>query len=135
MHSFDASSIIYAWDNYPLEQFPKVWQWIANRIGANNFTIPRVALDEVGNKSPDCKKWLTDAKIKSLPVTNSILMESMRIKGLLGISNDQFHPNGVGENDILIVATAKIEAFTLVSDEQKQPKLPQKMEEYKIPAV
>ena len=63
-----------------------------------------------------------------------ILEEALRIQGLLGIQNDQYG-GGVGENDILIIATAKIEGVDLISDENKQPNLPENMKNYKIPAV
>jgi len=42
---------------------------------------------------------------------------------------------GVGENDILIIATARAHGAELVSDEGTQTKLPDVMANMKIPAV
>jgi hypothetical protein len=62
MQVFDASSIIYAWDNYPLQQFPGLWEWVAERINETTIMMPSIALGEVQVNSPDCWQWLRDAK-------------------------------------------------------------------------
>jgi hypothetical protein len=54
---------------------------------------------------------------------------------LLGIDGDSYHPKGVGENDILIIATARAHSAELVSDEGKQNHFPDIMAKRKIPAV
>ena len=59
----------------------------------------------------------------------------MRIKGLLGIVADNYHPKGVGENDILIIATALVYRVELVTEEQRQPNAPQVLAKRKIPLV
>jgi hypothetical protein len=135
MHVFDASSIIYAWDNYPIENFPPLWQWIAEQIEAGEFAIPQVALEEVVKKSPDCGKWLKDEEIAILPLTNDVLQQAIEIKHLLGIVEDEYHPKGVGESDIFIIATAKVSGTILISDEGRQFRLPDVMSKYRIPAV
>lgn len=135
LQTFDASAIIYAWDNYPETQFPALWDWIESEIQLGSFSIPSVAFDEVAQKAPECGKWLADAEIARLPVTEEILQESMRIKELLQIEESLYHPSGVNENDLLIIATARIEEFVLVSNEAKQLNLPQSPAKRKIPAV
>ncbi len=47
MQVFDASSMIYAWDNYPMRQFPGLWEWMATQIGEKKLMMPSVAFDEV----------------------------------------------------------------------------------------
>jgi len=121
---FDASSIIHAWDNYPPDLFPPMWDWLETEVANGNVAIPGVALDEVHKKVPDCGAWLVVADISVLPLTSDVLAESVRIKHLLGIEEDQYHPKGVGENDILIIATARLQGSTLVSDEGRQFKSP-----------
>jgi predicted nucleic acid-binding protein len=135
MQVFDASSMIYAWDNYPVRQFPPLWKWIAGQIEQKRLVMPRVAFDEVEKKSPECAEWLRENDLEQLEISNPIVQEAMRIKHLLGIMNDNYHPKGVGENDIFIIATAQAHRAELVSDEGRQaipPNIPAKR---KIPAV
>lgn len=134
MRVFDASSMIYAWDNYPLFQFPGLWEWMADQIRQGDFVMPSVALEEVAHKASDCSEWLKECQLDVLIITNDILQDAMRIKGLLGIVADKYHPKGVDENDLLIIATANVCNAELVSDEKKQ-KLPEVMAKRKIPAV
>ena len=134
METFDASSLIYAWDNYPREQFPPLWRWMENQIAAEEFTVPSVAFEEVEGKSPECGKWLRNAEITRLPMTAEILEEALRIKGLLGIVDDAYKA-GVGENDLLIIATASVEKVELVSNEARQTPPSATPTKRKIPAV
>jgi hypothetical protein len=134
MRVFDASSMIYAWDNYPLQQFPGLWDWIAEQIEQGELAMPIVALDEGAHKAPECAEWLKDCDLDVLEISNAIVQDAMRIKGLLGIVGDNYHPKGVDENDLLIITTAAVRNVELVSEESKQkvPALPAKR---KIPAV
>lgn len=135
MPVFDASSMIYAWDNYPARQFPGLWDWLAAQIDGNKLTMPRVAFEEVRHKTAECAAWLADNDISLLEVDNAVMREAMRIKGLIGIEGDRYHPKGVDENDLLIIATASIHGIELVSDERRQAKPPQEPTKRKIPAV
>ncbi len=135
MQTFDASSLIYAWDNYPLEVFPPLWRWMSDQIADEKFTIPQVAFEEVVAKTPECGNYVRDAGIKRLPVTPEIIQMAMQIKQLLGIANDDYRPKGVGENDILIIATAAVEKIELVSNEAQQAIPPDVDANRKIPSV
>ena len=79
MQVFDASSMIYAWDNYPLRQFPALWDWIAVQIEEKRLVMPKVAFQEVLDKTPDCGKWLELKGLEQLEVNNVILQDAMRI--------------------------------------------------------
>lgn len=135
MRVFDASSMIYAWDNYPIGQFPGLWEWMADQIESQQAVMPSVAFEEVSHKTPECGEWLKDNNLEQLAISNAILQDAKRIKGLLGIVDDNYHPKGVGENDILIIATARQYGAELVSDEERQTNLPQVSSKRKIPAV
>jgi len=132
---FDASSMIDAWDNYPVHQFIGLWKWLAIQVKEKELVMVSVAFEEVANKTPDCGQWLKDNELERLPISNAILQDAMRIKGLLGIVDDKYHPKGVGENDLLIIATAKSFHAELVTDEARQLKLPTELTKCKIPAV
>lgn len=135
MQVFDASSVIHAWDNYPVDQFPPLWNWIASQIEAEAFVMPKVAFEEVEHKYPECAQWLKENEIQCVDATNEILQKAMHIKGLLGIQGDKYHARGVDEKDIIIIATAKDLGMELVSDEGKQPLTPKEAAKLKVPGV
>lgn len=135
MYLLDTSSIIHAWDHYPIKQFPPLWVWMEKQIADKQIVMAEVAFDEVTNKSKECKVWLKGTDIIRLPMSNAIRVTASRIKSVLGIQDDNYHPDGVGENDLFIVATAQCHQLHLVSNEAKQPRLPRDMRRYKIPAV
>lgn len=135
MHTLDASSILHAWDNYPFTQFPSLWDWLAGEIQAQRLSIPAVALEEVGHKSPDCATWLKNQSIRSLPMSNAVVQAAKQIKDDVGIQNDKYHPKGVDEKDILIIASARYHGTTLVTDEKRQFGKQNEPTKRKIPAV
>jgi len=120
VHTLDASSILHAWDNYPLTQFPGLWDWLAGEIQDQRLSIPTVALEEVDHKSPDCATWLKNQDIPRLPMSNAVVQAAKQIKDAVGIQNDKYHPKGVDENDILIIASAQYHGATLVTNEARQ---------------
>ena len=126
--------MLHAWDNYPEAHFPSFWNWISTEIANNRIGMSVVAFAEVGHMAPDCHTWLNNCGLQALAVTNDILQEANNIKNLLGIVNDNYHADGVDENDLVIIATAKVNGFELVSEEN-QPTAPQNRRRSKIPTV
>lgn len=134
MH-FDASGIIYAWDEYPIANFPKFWEWIDAQIRAGSCAVSQVALDEVSHKYEECAKWLRDKGIRQIGLTDEILRLANEIKTLLEIEEEAYGA-GVDENDLMIIAAASIEADVVLTQESRQAFDPnRKKKNYKIPAV
>jgi len=134
--TFDASSIIHAWDHYPLKQFPRLWEWLGDEFNAQRFTMPEIAEGETKKRDVDCHKWLRQNNVRIIPMSPEILSKALEIKASLGIVHDRdYATNGVGENDILIVATCVTQVLELVSNEGVQRELPRNLRKYKIPAV
>ncbi len=134
MRVIDASSIVHAWDNYPIDNFPKFWGWIDREFSSDKLLIARVAFEEVGHVSPNCCQWLKAQSVNKVDVNSSIARHAQKIKKALGIANDVYS-SGVDENDIIVIATAKALRRSLVSNEAKQLALPINRKKYKIPAV
>lgn len=135
MRVLDASAIIYAWDNYPPAQFPGLWGWLANELKTHELAIPVVALEEVAHMAPECATWLKNAEALRLPVSEAVLMAAMAIKDAIGVVNDQYHPKGVDENDLFIIAAAKVHGAELITNERRQFGAQAEARKYKIPAV
>ena len=134
-HLLDTSAIIYAWDNYPIKQFPKLWEWLGELVKDGDLKIPQVAFEETIKNSPECADWLKDKQVVRVPIGNEILKEALRIKKLLEIEDDQYR-KGVGENDIFIIACSRHLKLPLINNEAVQTDLKlTHLANYKIPAV
>ena len=134
MWAFDASSMIYAWDNYPFKQFPGLWSWLGDQVSRGIVVVPLVAYDEITHKTPDCGQWLSERGVSVLHPTTAKLQAAARIKALLEIDGDRYG-GGVGENDLIIISSADCNGLVLVSNEKLQISLPKLKSNYKIPAV
>lgn len=101
----DASSLVHAWDNYPIENFPRFWDWIESQFNADSLLISRIAYDEIGHVSPDCHQWLKKIDVDTIEVGNDIVSKALVVRQAVGVVEDNYHPKGVDENDVLIINT------------------------------
>lgn len=136
MYSFDASSMIHAWDNYPPENehFESLWEWFSSNVQNKEFVISKKAFKEVSDKIPECREWLQNSNVEIYSLTSTSLLIAKDIKASLNILEDKY-TKGVGENDLFIIAIAQESGATLVSEEGRQSVLPTLKSNYKIPAV
>ena len=135
MQMLDASSIIYAWDNYPEPQFPPLWRWLGTQIRIKRLTISQCAFDEVKKKIPECASWLVLHNIEIYDINDQILQVALQIKTLIKVDAENYNPKGVGANDVLIIATARVLGASLLSNEGVQALVPTNLSRCKIPAV
>lgn len=84
---------------------------------------------------PSAQKWLKARSIQELPPSQAVVIGALAMKAQLGIVGDKCHPNGVDENDLLIIASAKEEGYELISNEARRAALPTLPAKYKIPAI
>ena len=133
MYCFDTSSILHAWANYPEEQFPSVWRWMEKQIKAGEFLIPEIVRDEAQDE--DVLDWFVGKRLPTVAIPDKILNVAQSIKGGLGIKNDDYSQRGVNNNDVIIIATAKVYGCAIVTEEGVQQQLPPKRKQYKMPAV
>ena len=134
MPLFDASAIVDLWENYPINQFPSVWDWFEEEIRDQEAVVAEVAFHEIGHKSPDCKKLIQQLGIVRHPIGMAETQHALAIKLALGIQNDEYS-TGVDENYIFIISVAKARGLDLVTNEGRQPALPNNPAKYRIPAV
>lgn len=136
MYSFDASSMIHAWDNYPIgnSHFSSLWQWFQEQIQNKEFVMSKTAFDEISHKIPECGEWLKSHDVKLHSLSTGAILQAQAIKVLLNIEEEAY-TKGVGENDLFIISLAKIYNTILVTEESRQLSLPIKKSNYKIPAV
>lgn len=97
--------------------------------------ITRRAYEETKHKtSKEFIEWIKDIVIVEDTIQD--LYEAQRIKSLLEIEEEKYTKDGVGENDIFIIAIAKRLNSILVTNEKRQPNKGKILKKnYKIPAV
>ena len=135
MQAFDASSIIHGWDHYPPKQFPPLWKWIAGGLRRKITAFAKLRLQRSKSVRRTATSWLRAEDMTCVKMTAEAVIKAAEIKSTLEIVNEKYHPRGVGENDILIVASASVERHRLISNENRQPDIPDKKAKYKIPLV
>ncbi|BAS68479.1 DUF4411 family protein [Bathymodiolus septemdierum thioautotrophic gill symbiont] len=136
MYNFDASAIVDLWDNYPFnnEVFKPLWGKFVENIEKKVFVISDIALNETKSKidSNIFNGLVCDIKIYKKEVRDLTVAQSIKLS--IEIEGDNYG-EGVGENDIFIVAISKRIDAILVTNENRQPSLPQIKSKYKMPAV
>jgi len=135
MYAIDSSAIIHGWEQYPIYIFPKIWEFFAHKQTVKEFQYSEIVMNEVYHKSSELYQWLQNNNASKIELSNDIVQFANTLKRSLGIEEDSYHSKGVDENDLLIIATAKINNLALVTNESIQITLPDVMSKYKIPTV
>ncbi len=63
---------------------------------------------------------MTAIGIHVIHVDAIILRVALQITSVLGIVGDQYHPKAVDESDLLVILTAKVLRYSVVSDQARQ---------------
>lgn len=118
LYSFDASAMIYLWDNYPIQNpnFDSMWQWFFGQVAQENFVISDVAIKEVKQKilysklEKDIPESAVFIKILNTIIVHKKTPEDLKtvqtIKSTLKIDGEAYG-KGVGENDLLLMQKDK----------------------------
>lgn len=116
-YCIDTSCLIAAWEErYPIDNFPNFWNLLDRAIQAGRIVAPQAVHDETAKKSKDLHKWLADRDGIFLELDEATQRE---VKAILAR-----HPRLVAEKkqrfaaDPFIIATARLQALTIVTEER-----------------
>ena len=130
MVMFDTSSLIHAWNVYPQKQFPKFWEWLFHNIKNQDIIFSQIVKQEL--KTEELVEYIKEAKPKFITPNNEIIQTAKEIKKFLDLKDGE-KGNGVGEEDIFIMATALVQKLNLVTNEAIQREKDARKRNYKIP--
>lgn len=143
-YCLDANIFITAWNvYYPPHIFSTLWEQLAQN--QNDIVLIKPIFDEIDPISAADQKLTEDKKKEKYPLrvwmdnffTSTPISDDVKIASL-GFEKEyetNNGPKGANQNDITLVAYAKIEDKSVVTFEEKQPQKPGKKCNYKIPLV
>ena len=141
----DADIFITSWRySYPMKIFPSLWNQLAQHANDIILIAPihgeiepissadkNLSHTEKKTKYP-LRTWLNANQFYETPVDDAVNRLSLGMEQKYQIRNSS---RGVGKNDILLIAYAKIMDKTVVTYEAIQTQKPGKKYNYKIPLV
>ena len=143
-YCIDANIFITAWNvSHPTDVFPGLWRKLAHH--RTDVVLIKPIFDEIDpisqqdrNKTEREKAdkyplrvWLINNHFTSAPLDESVEKLSLSLEKKYEIRDG---PGGVNENDVKLIAYAKVHDKIIVTEE-KQPNKPKKKYKYKIPLV
>lgn len=126
-YSLDSDAIINAWRDYPIQNFPKIWEWI-EQIGKERIGgMSEVVFKELEKGGDECFDWFKQRK--SLFVHPNDQEIQVEVKRLVTNYNNFGIITGKNEGDPYVVALAKIKGAVVVTNESPSndmngPKIP-----------
>ncbi|WP_424946040.1 DUF4411 family protein [Candidatus Spongiihabitans sp.] len=141
----DANVFITPWcTSYPINTFPTLWKQIAQH--RNDIILIKPIYDEIepissiDNKLSQPEKkdkyplrtWLTKNNFPEYPINDNINLLSLSMEQEYQIDDKS---NGADQNDMLLIAYAKIMDQIVVTFEAYQKPKPNKKSNYKIPLI
>jgi hypothetical protein len=144
-YCLDANIFITAWNSsYPMKVFPSLWEHLAQY--RNDLVLIKPVFDEIDpissadKKLPKNKKrekyplrvWMIDNHFDAKPITDEINSISLELEKEYETNNN---PKGANQNDITLIAHAKVKEKIVVTCEEEQTQKPGKKKNYKIPLI
>ncbi len=144
-YCLDANIFITAWNSgYPIRVFFSLWEQLAQC--RNDFVLIKPVFDEIDpissadKKLPMAKKrekyslrvWMIDNHFDAEPITDEINAVSLELEKEYETNND---PKGANQNDIILIAYAKVKEKIVVTFEEEQPQKPGKKKNCRIPLI
>lgn len=126
-YSLDSDAAINAWRDYPIDHFPKIWQWI-EQMGKNGILgMSEVVFKELEKGGDECFDWFKNRKENFVhPNDDDVQRELDR---LVNTYNNFGLITGKNEGDPFVVALAIVKNCIVVTNESMSnnmngPKLP-----------
>ena len=126
-YSLDSDAAINAWRDYPIENFPKIWDWI-ERMGRDGLLgISEVVFRELEKGGDECYDWFKTRKSDFVyPNDDDVQRELNR---LVNTYNNFGLITGKNEGDPFVVALAIVQDCMVVTNESMSnnmngPKVP-----------
>ena len=141
----DANIFITAWyKSYPIDIFSSLWEQISKC--RNDIILIKPIFNEIEPISPSDKKlskekkiakyplriWMEENRFDATEINDDTSSESLALEKKYEIHSES---TGAGQNDITLIAYAKIMGKTIVTFESEQPQKPVKKNKYKIPLI
>ncbi len=145
MYCVDANIFIASWNShYPIRIMPSLWEKIANH--RDSIILIKPIFDEIDPVSPTDKKLPQTEKDNKYPLRmwlegnnfdgTAIDDETKRTSLELGkIYQTDEISKGASQNDVTLIAYAKIKNEAVVTFEAKQKQVPDRKSNYKIPLI
>lgn len=126
IYSLDASSLIEAYHNYPIDNFPSLWAELEQLIKSDRLKMPELVFDEVKDK--ELKKWCEEKQLKSYIRVTIDQIDQNKVQAL---TPKLVNPNtGESGGDPWVIALAQdIQDCIVVTQEkfsrnEDRPKIP-----------
>lgn len=120
IYCIDTSSLIHGWnEKYPPEIFASLWSDIENLINDGDLVSTEEVLMELSAGNDDLSIWASKQNNFFLPLNNQIQTEAANILAD-PINSKVLDTKKVGKNeaDIWVIATAKVNNLTVITDEK-----------------
>jgi len=138
IYSLDSDAIIHAWRSYPIKNFPKIWLWIETLGKEGKIGISEIVFKELLRGGDECYTWFNNRKEMFICQNDPEIQEE--IKRLVNTYVNFGLITGKNEGDPYVVAVAKVNSCTVVTNESMSnnlngPKVPDVCRAEGIPCV
>ena len=125
-YSLDSDAIINAWRDYPIQNFPNIWDWVENLGREQIGGMSEVVFQELERGGDECYNWFKDRKELFVhPNDEDIQNEVRRLVNTYNFGLTASKNAG----DPYVIALAKVKNAVVVTNESPSnnmngPKIP-----------